>query len=106
MAPSDVDSNLERASTLILQLKTGLDFYGHPKNYAQTLSVGTWEASNSSIIAGGIALDTAISNYQAQRDDPGGTHGRPGHIGQASDVPDNSENPNGPSGIFWLNKPL
>jgi hypothetical protein len=63
----DVDTALDRSRGLSSQLLSGMDFYGHPKNYAQALSVGAYEASNASLIADGILLEKALDSYQQQR---------------------------------------
>ena len=62
-----VDASVKRARVLIAQMQSGFDVYGHPGNYVQALSVGTYETNNSALVNDGVALEAALAAYQAQK---------------------------------------
>ncbi len=61
-----VDASVSRARTLIAQMQAGLDVYGHPRNYVQALSVGTYETNNAALVSDGVGLETALDAYKSQ----------------------------------------
>jgi hypothetical protein len=64
---ASVDASVKRARVLIAQMQSGVDVYGHPGNYVQALSVGTYETNNAALVNDGMALEAALAAYQAQQ---------------------------------------
>ena len=62
-----VDASVSRARTLIAQMQSGFDVYGHPRNYVQALSVGTYETNNAALVDDGVGLETALNAELAQQ---------------------------------------
>lgn len=64
-----IDAVVNRARTLLSQMRSGLDVYGFPKNYVPSLSVGTFETNNKTLIDDGIALESDVTTYLAKQAD-------------------------------------
>ena len=62
-----VDASVKRARGLIAQMQSGFDVYGHPRNYVQALSVGTYETNNAALVGDGAALEIALAAYTSQQ---------------------------------------
>jgi len=64
---ASVEAEVKRARVLIAQMQSGFDVYGHPRNYVQALSVGTYETNNAALVGDGVALENALAAYQSQQ---------------------------------------